>query len=501
VGDGMTLAATDAVLAVLRESGTYYKHDNEIVSVNDRGDILIHARHDLKQQVERLIHFQKFDGRTRKIKAADCSDEVINRVLGSTSRELPELKGVSLFPTMTATGRVLDQPGYDVETGLLMHNPEAEAWEPVKLRPSDNEVLAALDYLWKPFSMFPYDGAVSRGIALAAILTAAIRKGLPTAPMFLISAPTKGTGKSLLGASIATLAGEAVSMKLPSNDVELDKVLVSALRAGVSVLFFDNVTGVVGSESLDRLLTSATYTGRILGESMMAPTLPANQLVIATGNNAYPNSDTSRRCLICNIDAQREHPLDREFPFNPLTEVGSNKRKLLSAALTILAGGLRAVQRGDVAAPADCPAFGSFEGFEARIRRAVLWVAALEKARGGTGHGFGDPLGNLKAQITTDDESEVLGNFLQALHRIVGGTTAKEMFNALTLAGQGRAAGALGELGAVLLDALPKARGANDIGFWLRARARRFVGELRLDGVVPAGGKVKTWFANPLAAG
>ena len=63
-----------------------------------------------------------------------------------------ELRGVITAPTLRPDGSLLDGPGYDSATGLLL---KAGRFSPVNLKPTHQDLRAAFATLWEPFKLFP----------------------------------------------------------------------------------------------------------------------------------------------------------------------------------------------------------------------------------------------------------------------------------------------------------------------------------------------------------
>jgi len=89
-------------------------------------------------------------------------------------------------------------------------------------------------------------------------------------------------------------------------------ILLESPRAVV----WDNIIGTFDSASLAGLLTSATYTDRILGVSKSAD-VPNRAVWLLTGNNLTLAGDMPRRVLKCRIDPQTERPFARRFDLEP----------------------------------------------------------------------------------------------------------------------------------------------------------------------------------------
>lgn len=98
--------------------------------------------------------------------------------------------------------------------------------------PDRGTALRALGYLKDLISTFPFVTAADRAVALSGILTALIRRSLPTAPLHAFNAPTAGSGKSLLvdiASSIST-ARPAPVIAQGKSEEEMEKRLIKSSR-------------------------------------------------------------------------------------------------------------------------------------------------------------------------------------------------------------------------------------------------------------------------------
>jgi hypothetical protein len=205
--------------------------------------------------------------------------------------------------------------------------------------PTIDDAKAALGTLKDVLDEFSFEDDLSRSVALAAILTAMVRRVLPIAPVFLIDAPGQSNGKTLLSDLIATIptGREAGASQWSDEIAEQRKSLGSILMAGDSVVNFDNVTVPIGGPALCSVLTSTgEFKDRILGahERMNVPTCVT---WIFTGNNMSVKDDMATRALRCRLDARCEFPDQRVFRRKDLLAyVRAQRPALIHAALTIL---------------------------------------------------------------------------------------------------------------------------------------------------------------------
>lgn len=331
------------------------------------------------------------------------------------------LDGIVEIPVLRPNGTVLSSPGYDPVTQLL--------YEPCGLdlevpeRPTQADAIRARDELLDVVSDFPFASDADRAAWLAAVLTPFTRyAGVDTAPLFLVDANTRGSGKTLLADTVGMIAtgrGLARTVWIASDD-EMRKQITACALAGDSIVLIDNVVGSLGSASFDAALTSSTWKARILGRSENTPDLPMRITWFATGNNTVLVADTGRRTLRIRLEAQDENPEDRDgFKRTDLLRWISRERsRLVTAALTIL----RAYTSAGMPA-AGLGAWGSFDAWSQIVRGAVVWA------------GCADPKATqIEVRDQGDDEARSLRSLIMGIERIdrAGrGVTARDILDSL----------------------------------------------------------------------
>ncbi|WP_431266971.1 hypothetical protein [Dankookia sp. P2] len=208
---------------------------------------------------------------------------------------------------------------------------------------------------------------------LSGILTASIRRSLPTAPMHAFSAPTAGSGKSMLVDLISLIASgrEVGVISQGKTEEELEKRLGALLLAGDQVIGIDNCEAPLGGEFLCSMLTQQLVRARILGASK-APELPTNAFVTATGNNLVLVGDLTRRAVLSRLDPKQERPELLQFKTKPIDLVKTDRGRYLVAALTIL----RAYHMAG--RPRQADPLGSFEDWSNWVRGALLWLGCAD---------------------------------------------------------------------------------------------------------------------------
>ncbi|RWE97364.1 MAG: hypothetical protein EOS43_20515 [Mesorhizobium sp.] len=344
-----------------------------------------------------LIDWQKWDARKDDLRSIACPSIVAETVL-SRRGDWPfhQLRAVVSAPTLRPDGTILSTKGFDPATGILFAS-ELE-WPEISERPSKRDAEAALAALDGLVASFPFVCDIDRSAALAMILTALVRPCLPTAPLFGVSAPTPGTGKSKLVDIAAILAtGQAAAvLSAPREEAELQKHVGAVLMAGDAFITLDNIEYPLRSEFLCQVLTQGAVAVRVLGESRTLK-LPTGSTFCATGNSLRFAGDLTRRVVLINLDARLERPEDRVFNVDVTAVAKTRRGDLVTAALTILRAFV--VQKGRWIVPA----LGSFEDWSNLVRSALVWL------------GEADPLLNAAKVRDHDPERERTTAVLNAL--------------------------------------------------------------------------------------
>ncbi|GAB1394907.1 hypothetical protein MASR1M60_30710 [Rhodocyclaceae bacterium] len=252
------------------------------------GAVLVHpmTAHLMAEVLMRAARHEKRDARSGEDRPCDCPRRVAETVLARGHYPmLPDLRGFVETPTLDLDGRIIDKPGYDSESGLFGAFGSIPGYVRPPLKPSQDESAAALQRLLAPFSGFPFVSAADHAALAAGLLTALLRRILPAAPLFAITAPTPGTGKTLLCESLAILATgrRAAVMSLGHDDAETEKRLAGMLLSGDAMINIDNIDPRRGlyDDLLCQCCTQSTVRLRALGGSAMRD-LPTNALLVAT---------------------------------------------------------------------------------------------------------------------------------------------------------------------------------------------------------------------------
>ena len=299
---------------------------------------------------------------------------LLERAKTATSCKFPPLVAVTTCPTIRADHSIMQDNGYDPETGLFLWSDIDLSKMPIPETITETDVTEALSLLSKPYEDFPFATKADWGVALAHVLTGVVRPLLHSAPMFVYTAPTMGSGKTL-AATVASYIFSGSSPSLASwsrNIEEQSKVLFALLLGGETSVLIDNLNGELVSEPLCTILTENSYSGRRLGVSEHVE-VPTTCTWAVSGNNIVVRGDLTTRALVCRIDAKLERPEERAFDRNLHEWVPEHRAELVRAALIIVKGYL------DNGSPEkdNLSTWGRFEGWSHWVREPLYWASKL----------------------------------------------------------------------------------------------------------------------------
>jgi hypothetical protein len=419
----------------------------------------------------KAAHWERFDKRAGDWVNTDCPQRLAETYLAREGQwRLPVLTGIINCPTLRPDGSILDLPGYDAQTGLLF-DPQGERFPALPREPDRTTALRALAFLKDLISTFPFVTDADCSVALSGILTALIRRSLPTAPLHGFNAPTAGTGKSMLVdlASIIATARPAPVIAQGKSEEEMEKRLGAALIAGDVLIAIDNCEEPLGGELLCQAMTQTSLKVRILGKSLNAE-VPSNAAIYATGNNLTLEGDMTRRAVRATLDAGVERPELRAFERDPLATVRADRGNYVAAALTIL----RAYHVAG--RPQQSTPLGSFADWSRWVRDALIWL------------GEADPCATMEEVRGADPKLEALIMVIEQWHAVLGGArvSVKGVIDAAveqrTYDPLGRPEFANPEFREALLAVAGEggAISGRRLGKWIAAHQNRIVGGMKL---------------------
>lgn len=361
----------------------------------------------LTEQMARLARWVRLGKDENDLKTIDVPRDVAYTYLARVGRwNVPVLTGIIESPTLRPDGSILDQPGYDAQTGLL-YQPSI-SFPPILVSPTRKDAEKALALLRDLIRDFPFADPHDESVALSAILTALVRRSLRAAPMHAFRAPKMASGKSLLADVTALVAiGRRVAVVTPTQDSnEERKRVFSLLLAGDPIASVDNVEQAWSSDTMCSVLTSETFQDRILGQSKTV-VVPTSTFWLCTGNNLTFKGDLTTRVLPCDLDPKTERPEQRSFKRNLYEYIPLHRGDLVQAALTILRAHHLAGRPDMGLKP-----YGRFEDWSATVRAALVWL------------GMPDPCLSIADLEESDPIRQHLRTLLQSWHGMFGSKPA-----------------------------------------------------------------------------
>lgn len=454
------------------------KREDELIRRDPESLILRQMGPDHVLNMLARMRWVKLDKRSNILVPTDFPQTYARGVVCATEWEhVKPLTAIIGAPTLDEHFNVIDTPGYNAETGLLLTTPTK--FDAVPQAPTKDDALAALRMLREPFRQFPWvrrdkdppHATAAELVHIAAILTAGTRHLYDTAPAFGYDAPRRGSGKSLLGDAVGIIwhgLSPPHANYAKGND-EFRKMIAACLVAGDRIIMIDNVDRPLRSPELCNALTTTRYSDRKLGYTERY-VLDARVTWIANGNNLSFVGDLARRVIVSRIDPEEERPEQRRFLIPRLPSyIAQHRRTLVPAALTI-------IKAFALANPSlEVKPMGSFEQWSRMIREPLIWL------------GMPDPVETTDEANETEPETQTLVAVLNAWRSVYGNApkTAPEIVADATEGVRDRGTEILAhpELRQALESALggPREIGARGLGNYLR----------RWKGVIAGGKRVR----------
>jgi hypothetical protein len=312
--------------------------------------------------------------------------------IGEYVPNIRQLNGVTHTPTIRPDGSILDEPGYDDETGLLYLPDDSVDMPLIPDSPTAAEIDAAVTLILEPLWEFPFVSEDDRATWIGLAFTPVLRPLLPPPyQMGVVTATNPGSGKSLLTSMLMTLHGGVTRGEIPRDDAELRKAITAALMDTTApIVVFDNLAGVVKSPVLDSLLTMKVWTDRWLGQNKSV-SAPNDRLWLATGNNARFGGDLGRRISTIHLDPPTAgHHLRTDFKIKNLPMwMADHRGQYLAALLTVARGWINAGRPSK----------------QVRSDDFALWIESLRGLMDWAGI-EGTFSGNYNAEAITEDDEE-----------------------------------------------------------------------------------------------
>lgn len=416
----------------------------------------------------RAAHWEKWDPRRREFRQINPPDRVAVTYLERVGQwKLPRLWDTLSAPTLRPDGTLLQDPGYDPAMQAF-YDPCGLSFPQIAARPDKRQAEEAWSVLANAVASFPYEDEVDRSVAIAALLTAVVRRSLPSAPLIAITAPLPSSGKTLLAdvIGIIGMGAKPPTMTLPRSDEEAEKTALSVLMENDLVVLIDNISRALDGDWLCSMITSETHSQRVLGRNEMMK-VPTRMLWLATGNHLRVSGDMRSRTLLCRINARVENPGERVFSGELRASIRTRRPEIVAAALTLLRSYITC---GPGADALGVKPWGRFEAWTDMVRAPIVWMDAP------------DPCLSLKAVEASDPARSEHLRLVTSWWDCFGerGMTTREALDWIG-ANKGNSAGdKLGELLAEVASTKDGRITTRSVGNWLEKRTGAPIGGYQL---------------------
>ena len=245
--------------------------------------------------------------------------------------KIPQMHRVVNRPLLQDDGTFATRRGYvaDLKSFILSDFD----FEPMSLK-------RARAVLTAPFQHFPFSHNKDRACAFAYLFSLLLRERLGVhVPFFHFGAARQGTGKGLLVRTMYYIAEgrEIAHAAYYRDDERLIRSVSSSLLGGAPGILFDNVSDgyLVANSFLEMVATAPVVNLRVLYQTMEREVV-VNSVMAFTGNNLSFDSGLRRRVQHCLLESELERPELRDNLPNLKNLVRTERRILLSAALSII---------------------------------------------------------------------------------------------------------------------------------------------------------------------
>jgi hypothetical protein len=255
--------------------------------------------------------------------------------------ELPRVSGIATLPFVLPDRRLTSGHGLDRDLGLIFEvdpvlDDAVREIGPVSLADAQKA------YTWLCENWLCDVATNAEGLAILIVLALTVieRHLLPERPAYFVAAAQRGSGKTtalnMISAAITGSMASAASWSF--EEEEQRKAVFSYLREGAPMVVHDNIPrgSAISSSTIERALTSAELTDRVLGESR-SETVPTATIITFTGNNISPKGDMASRSLVAHLSTNRPDPENREFVHeDPFAWTKAHRVEILRRLYTIL---------------------------------------------------------------------------------------------------------------------------------------------------------------------
>jgi hypothetical protein len=367
----------------------FYQRGHDIVRVKMNAEIDQEVMYipSVEEITGYILQFSRFytvkvnkEGMTRNYIALQTN--TIKTYYAYIKDELPRIEGITSLPPINNAFEPLQAHKGFCEAQACFYAPvkHFNASSLLNIPSSIKEAKASALRLLDLFCDFPFAQESYRLMALATLFTAGFRKKIDApAPLFLVSANSKATGKTTF---IQTALAGVYGIKHPSIIIppekteELEKRLDGLLLSGEDYIVIDNITNSLGTGGLDAMLTSTVYKTRRLGSSEMT-SVKIKTFFAGTANNAVLKADTDRRVITVRLVSDLDNPAERsDFKHKDIVSYASQHTSSIWRDMLTIQKSYQ--EHADLdALSIELSSMGSFTEWADWVQYPVAWVGKL----------------------------------------------------------------------------------------------------------------------------
>lgn len=334
------------------------------------------------------------------------------------------LRGIRTMPVLADDGAIRAfADGYHDE--YIWHIPHLqEILRLVPANPTPEDVRKAANILFQPFRETPFADVESLSSFFELVLTILTRRGTPTAPAFLITSPSAGTGKTYLARMLAYLVAGEMPDTLPwptqrggPDEEEIKKLFMTLLLTKPPVALFDNIASgsALSSTVLEMIITAPSWKGRLLGGNKYVR-MSTDTTLIFTGNNVALTGDSPSRFQSIRLTSELEDAHTRAYRHRQaewMCWIDANRPALVAALLIIQRAFILSGQAPEIAEALSKQS--RFQEWQFATRLPVIWLGSL--GVGPTGQPLVDPETSVRMH-NIDPSFEIEARIVHSLHGV-----------------------------------------------------------------------------------
>ena len=316
--------------------------------------------------------------------------------------QLRQLRAIYTYPYVYKNELVTEH-GYNSDSQIYI--PERVALD-ITYPESSEEAVSILRHLLSGFR-FKDESDFENAIALA--LTPIIRPNIPSGcPLFCITAPSHGSGKSFLCQTLwSILQGSAPAVTDLENNTEMEKKLFSVISDAMPYVLFDNVDSnkPLDSGLLASFVTEPRRTARLF-YTQKTTTIENFTIACYTGTSTEASMELIDRMVAVRLEAPRDRNAKIDYEFDPIVDcILENQGKYLGALMFMVRKWIEA----------GCPKIDGAKDGSERVHRQRHWSQQIHGLLDVNGLGEHFLANDAEMRIDSSPEDVEMSRFLKEI--------------------------------------------------------------------------------------